>query len=107
MMVGAAIAETPDETLHPALGKRPPREVLNRDILNLTQAEGSAWVHGAVAQMAQTLAAYDPKASKCVMFYFFEERDGLSAAVEWMQRYPERPTTVTLAAVATRVCPKD
>lgn len=102
--VGSAWAGD-DETLHPTLGTKPPREVLNRDILNLTQEEGSAWVHGAVAQMAHILVRHNPERSRCIMAWFFEGGDGAEQVPYIMKQIPDTTATSTVIAITEKACP--
>ena len=104
-LIAPGYAQEGEPALHPVLGKRPPREVLNKDILELSREEGAAWVHGAVAQMAQVLARYDPEAGKCVMDWFFETGDGAEAVPQWMKQLPDKNPTTTIMAAAKKACP--
>lgn len=87
------------------LGKRPPREVLNKDIVDLTPEEGSAWVHGAVAQMAHILVQHEPERSRCIMAWFFESGDGAEQLPYIMKELPDAHATSTIITVVERACP--
>ncbi|MEM8987400.1 MAG: hypothetical protein AAGC95_11830 [Pseudomonadota bacterium] len=100
------LASDDQPELHPVLGKKPPREVLNKDILNLTQEEGSAWVHGAVAQMATVLARIDVATARCVRDWYFEDGDGAKVLPNVMKQFPDTAATATIATLASRACPK-
>ena len=104
-MIAPAYAQDDTPELHPVLGKRPPREVTNDDILNLSREEGAAWVHGAVSQMAQVLAITDKVSSRCVMDWYFEVGDAATTIPAIMQQVPDAPATATIMTLAKKVCP--
>lgn len=91
--------------LHPVLGKQAPRDVLNKDILALPQAERSAWVHGAVTQMSVVYASVNPDISGCLVSWSFKDGDGLTELIEFMKAYPDDPASAVIFAVAKRACP--
>lgn len=93
------------DDLHPVIQNRPPREVMNADILALPAQERQAWLHGAVAMTAQVLAGKDAGASKCVMEWYFETGVGVETIPKVQQRFPEAPATATILTLARRVCP--
>ena len=100
----SAPAKMPD--LHPVLGKKPPLEVLNSDILALPDRERQAFIHGAMVQMVSGLAATNPEAGKCVTEWYFEIGDGAETMPVWLKRYPDMSPAVTFIAVAKQYCPQ-
>lgn len=103
-MVGSAGAA--EEELHAALGKRPPREVLNREISALSAQERSVWIHGALSQMVQVFASLEPETAQCLSAWAFDRGDGLEAISAFFTAYPEQLATVTISAVALQACPR-
>jgi|GEM_PF-2583501 len=102
-LVGSANAQ--DAELHPQLGKKPPLEFMNKELLKLPKTEQQAWLHGAVSMAAQVLAFKDQKAGNCVMDWYFKVGDGAEALPLWIERYPDKPVAATIMAVAQRGCP--
>jgi len=79
--------------------------VLNRDILSLPERERQAWVHGAMAQMAQTLAGRDRVTAKCILDWYFEIGNGAETTPKIMAHFPEKTATATIISLARRACP--
>jgi len=100
-----ASAQTAAVKTHPVLQKRPPREVLNSDLLALPEREREAWVHGAVAQMATVIAGKDPVTSRCIMDWYFNVGNGAETIPIAMERFRDAPATATVLSLARRVCP--
>jgi len=98
-----ACAESAD--LHPVLGKKPPLEVLNKDILALPERERQAFIHGAMVQMVSGLAATNPEGGKCVTEWYFEIGNGVEVVPLAMEKYPDYATVAALHALAKRACP--
>ncbi len=69
MLSGAAIAQ--DTELHPQLGKKPPLEFLNKDLLKLPEQQQQAWLHGAMSQMVQSIGIFDVEKAKCIQDWYF------------------------------------
>jgi len=99
-----ANAQTSTDT-HPVLQKRPPRDVLNSDLLALPDKERQAWVHGAVAQMATVIAGKDRITAGCIMDWYFNVGNGSATISAAMKRYPEAASSGTILAIARRACP--
>lgn len=94
-----------DATLHPVLGKKPPREVLNKDLLALPEGERLAWIHASAAISAQLLVNHDNEVGKCVLAHFFLDGNWLQAVPKWMEKYPEQAATATIYAAMRNACP--
>ena len=105
VMSAASCAEAQSADSHPTLGTTPPREFLNEDLMDLPQREQQAWLHGAMTSMAQVLASKDPETGKCIMEWYFEVGDGAQSIPMWIARYPEKPVSSTIVAVASKACP--
>ena len=99
MVTGPAVAE-----VHAVIGDKPPREMLNQDLLNLPERERSAWIHGAMAMTAQVLAAKDADMGRCVMAWYFEGGTGPEAVSSVISQYPEYPATAAIFTVVKRAC---
>ena len=104
--VSTSAAQDDAPELHPVLGKRPPREVLNKDILDLSREEGAAWVHGAVAQMASVLASRDLDTARCIQDWYFGGGDGAVAIPYTMKELPDERAVSTIITLASRACPE-
>lgn len=96
---------TAENTVHPVLETRPPREVLNSDLLALPERERQAWIHGAVAQMATVLASKDAVTTRCVMDWYFNVGNAAETIPQVMRRFPDAPASATILSLARRVCP--
>lgn len=101
-----AQTRTQSDTVHPVLQVRPPRDVLNSDLLDLSERERRAWIHGAVAQMTQTLSELNAEAGRCVLYWYFEEGNGPESIPLAMEKFPDAPATATIWALARRACPQ-
>lgn len=106
LLAGFAPSSAQSNDTHPVLQKRPPREVLNSDLLALPEREREAWTHGAVAQMAQTLAESNPEGGRCVLYWYFEEGNGAEIIPLALARYPDARPTSTIWALVKRACPQ-
>ena len=98
-------AQAQEADLHPTLGKKPPMEVLNRDVLALPERERQAFIHGAMVQMIQLHSTDTHTGGRCLTGWYFEEGDGRDAVQLVMETYPDYPTVTALYAMAKRVCP--
>lgn len=93
--------------VHPVLGKTPPQDVSNKDVLALPEREQQAWLHGAVTQMIVIYAEFDQEKSGCLTDWAFLQGNGLEVLLQYMERYPEEPAFSVIYAVANRVCTSD
>ena len=86
---GADEAETRTEpmTLEQIL-EATPRDVLSLDIMALPGDQRSLWLHGAMAQMTQTLAGLDDAYGKCAYDWYFRGGNGPDFVLEALGRYP-------------------
>ncbi len=94
------------EGTHPVLQKRPPREVLNSDLLALPEREREAWLHGAVSQMVTVLSKDKPESARCVEDWYFKVGDGADNLPVAMKRYSDLPASATILALARQFCPE-
>ncbi len=99
-----AKAQPDADNTHPVLQKRPPREVLNSDLLALPERERESWVHGALSLTAHVLAEKDAVLGRCYLDWYFKEGNGSDLIAKSMSRYPDAPATATIIALAQRVC---
>ena len=98
-----ACADEPD--LHPVLGKKPPLEVLNKDILALPERERQAFIHGAMVQMVAIYSHTKKGAGKCITEWYFEVGNGVEAIQLVLEKYPDYPTVTAIHALSKRACP--
>jgi len=101
----AVVRAEQNTDIHPVLGKTPPRETLNKHLLELPERERQAWIHGAMAQMAQVISGKDAVTARCVMDWYFEVGNGAEIIPQAMKKYPDAPTTATIQTLARRFCP--
>lgn len=101
----AISAEAQSASVHPEIGSKTPREMLNSDLLKLPAREQQAWIHGAVAQMATVIAGKDSATSKCVMDWYFEVGNGARTIPQVAAQFPDAPAAATVLTLARRVCP--
>ena len=104
MSLGACGGSADETELHPVLGKRPPRDVLGRDIMALPELERTAWVHGAIAGAATALSVQGSDATPCMMA-LYEQSDGYEVLMISMERNPNMPASAAVLAVANQACP--
>lgn len=88
---------------HPTLGKKPPREILNKDIIALPSHEKAAWIHGAVSAGVTTLAAQKSPAAPC-MLSLYEDGDGYEILEIAMRENQNFPASSAVLAVASEAC---
>jgi len=98
-------ASAEDADLHPILGKKPPLEVLNKDILALPERERQAFIHGAMVQMVQLHSTNGRTGGKCITSWYFENSNGAEAIQLAFKTYPDYPAMTIIAALAGRACP--
>lgn len=103
---GAETAMAEEAALHPVLGKTPPRELLNKDILALPERERAAWIHGAMSQMVQVYARVDMDIAQCLSAWAFDRGDGLEAVSNYIGAFPDQLGSVTILAVSRKACPQ-
>lgn len=94
-----------DTDLHPSLGKKPPLEVLNKDILALPERERQAFIHGAMVQMVAIYSHTKKGAGKCITEWYFEVGNGVEAVQLVLQKYPDYPAVTAIHALSKRACP--
>ena len=103
--LSAPLALAQDTELHPALGQKSPREVLNKDILALPEAERTAWIHGAISGAATALSGRKAEQTPCFMAVYQDGGTGLQSLHMAMEKYPEMPASAAILAVADVSCP--
>ncbi|MAK59358.1 MAG: hypothetical protein CMK09_00075 [Ponticaulis sp.] len=93
------------EELHPVLGKKPPRNVLSKDILALPEIERTAWLHGALTLMISSYASFDQDTSGCLTDWAFLQGNGLEILHGYLHDYKSEPVYAVIHAVAKEACP--
>lgn len=101
----ATAQDTRASTVHPVLETRPPRDVLNSDLLALPDRERQAWIHGAMSQMVHALADQDSPLGQCALDWYFDAGNGVETIEAAIRRYPDQPPTGTILALLNRICP--
>lgn len=102
-VIMAPTAHADSAALHPELGQKPAREVLNKDIMELPERERQAWIHGAISGAASALIGQDIEQGHCMAAYYYE-RDGLDVLKIVMAENPDYPAITAIIAVANQVC---
>ncbi len=100
----ASLSYAAGHTRHPIIGDKPPRELLNSDLLALPDRERQAWVNGAANMTAQIVAIDRPETAGCVANWFVRGGNGQEKLDAIMREYPDQRATSTVFAVARLAC---
>lgn len=101
----ARVASAQSVDVHPDIGTKPPREMLNKDLSALPIKEQQAWMHGAVSQAITVLSHDNKPLSACISEWYFGNGNGAATLAEGVRRYPDMATAPMVWVVAQRACP--
>jgi len=93
------------EDLHPVLGKKPPLEVLNKDLSAMPKRERQAFIHGVISQMIAYYSVDGKSGGRCLSEWYFTKGDGDNAVKITLEKYPDYPVITAINALARRACP--
>ena len=86
------------------IGDKAANVFTNADILALPDGERQAGILGAVTLMAQTAAAQEGNAARCITDWYFTVRRTHTLVVATMQKYPEERASGTIYGLIAMSC---